>query len=134
MAFCPKCEAEFRPEMSLCPDCNVQLVDALSGEEREIEELAVVVTMTQEPDAYILRGFLENEGIPCVLENVSFHASPAPAGELTKVRLWAKKTDVAKARALIQEHEDYPTCSSCHHVVLAQDTTCDFCGEPLDAP
>ncbi len=133
MPFCPKCESEFRPEFSLCPECKVRLVDSLPGEDNEIEELDVVVTVTQEPDAYILQGFLENEGIPCVLENVSFHASPAPAGELTKVRLWAKKTDVQKARALIREHERFPTCSSCHHVVLAQDTVCDFCGEPLEA-
>ncbi len=96
----------------------------------EIEDLEIVCTVLQEENAYILRGFLENEGIPCQLENVSFHA--IPAGELTKVKLWTKKSDVDKARKMIQEHEQFSVCSSCRHVVLAEDTSCDFCGETLE--
>ena len=53
MMFCPKCEEEF-------------------------PELAVICTILNEATAYIIRGFLENENIPCQLENISFHAGPAP--------------------------------------------------------
>ena len=95
----------------------------------EMENLEIVCTVTQEEDAYILRGFLENEGIPCQLENVSFHAAPAPAGGLTKVRLWILKEDIEKARALIADHEKYETCSNCGHVAGENDKVCDFCGE-----
>jgi putative signal transducing protein len=97
----------------------------------EIEDLEIACTVLQEENAYILRGFLENAGIPCQLENVSFHA--APAGELTKVKLWTKKSDVERARQMIKEAEQFDSCSSCGHVVFPEDTTCDFCGETLES-
>ena len=98
----------------------------------EIEDLEIACTVFQEENAYILRGFLENAGIPCQLENLAFHAEPIPVAGLTKVRLWTKKSDVEKARQLIQEAEEFASCSSCGHVVMAEDTTCDFCGETLE--
>ena len=131
MPYCPKCEAEYRPEIRICPECRVSLVPELAAEPVEMEELDVVCTVTQEANAYILRGFLENEGIPCVLENISFHATPSPTDDLVRLRLWSKKADVERARRLIREHEQFPTCPACHHVVLTQDTVCDFCGETL---
>ncbi len=133
MPFCPQCEEEHRPEFSVCPECRVALVDSLEKESREVEELAVALTVHQEEIAYILRGFLESEGIPCQLENLAFHAEPIPVGGLTKVRLWTKKSDAAKVQELIQAHEQFSSCSSCGHVILAEDTVCDFCGEALDS-
>ena len=99
----------------------------------EIEDLEIACTVYQEENAYILRGFLENEGVPCQLENLTFHAEPIPAGGLTKVRLWTKKSDVEKARQLIQKAEQFDSCSSCGHVIFAEDATCDFCGESLES-
>jgi recombinational DNA repair protein RecR len=99
----------------------------------ETEDLEIAYTVLQEEDAYILRGFLENEGIPCQLENLVFHAEPIPVAGLTKVRLWTKKSDVERARKLIQEREQSATCSACGHVVMTEDASCDFCGEPLQA-
>ena len=34
MAFCPDCEAEYRAEVTVCPDCDVELVTALTPENR----------------------------------------------------------------------------------------------------
>src|ERR1041384_6752365 len=34
MAFCPNCEAEFRAGISVCPDCNLDLVSELTAETR----------------------------------------------------------------------------------------------------
>ncbi|MFQ5450286.1 MAG: putative signal transducing protein [Nitrospinaceae bacterium] len=133
MPICPECKEEFRQDIKTCPECQVALVESLENVELQAGDLEVVCTIIQEENAYILRGFLENEGIPCQLENVSFHAGPAPAGELTKVRLWVKKEDVNQARQRIEEHEKFTTCSSCGHVVLSQDTVCDFCGESLES-
>jgi hypothetical protein len=31
MAFCPNCEAEYRPQITVCPDCEVQLVPELTA-------------------------------------------------------------------------------------------------------
>lgn len=32
MAFCPNCEAEYRPEVGVCPDCEIGLVPQLTQE------------------------------------------------------------------------------------------------------
>lgn len=130
MPFCPKCRGEFREDIAVCRECNVALVESLENEENEVEELDVACSVTEEENAYIIRGFLENEGIPCQIENVTFHA--APGGALTMVRLWTKKEDVEKARRLIDEHEKFNCCPSCGHVAGAHDTVCDFCGEELE--
>lgn len=34
MAFCPSCEAEYRAEVTVCPDCEIALVPALTPENR----------------------------------------------------------------------------------------------------
>ncbi len=132
MPYCPSCEAEYRKEIQTCPECGVKLVDRLDPGP-EMSDLEVLCTVIQEENAYILRGFLESEGIPCQLENLSFHATPAPGSGLTRVRLWIKKDDGDRARKLIHEHEQFTACSSCGHVVQAQDTVCDFCGETLES-
>lgn len=129
MPFCPKCREEFREGFSICQDCNVALVAALENDEDPTQELAVVCSLTQEDVAYIIRGYLESEDIPCVLENATAHAIPAPAMALTRVRLWTQKSDVSRARDLINEHEQFNICSSCGHIAGVEDTSCDFCGE-----
>ena len=34
MAFCPNCEAEYRAGITTCPDCNIELVPALTPENK----------------------------------------------------------------------------------------------------
>ena len=130
MPFCPTCRQEFIAEIKFCKNCDVELVDQL--EPIGTEDLEILCTVYQEENAYIIRGFLENEGIPCQLENIVFHAEPIPVAGLTRVRLWTKKTDVEQAKNLMEEHERFNVCSSCGHVVLKDDLACDFCGESFE--
>ena len=129
MLICPECEEQFPDTISTCWDCNVDLVSSLKGD--TFPELAVVCTILNETTAHIVRGFLENENIPCQLENITFHAGPAPVADLMKVRLWSKKEDVARARKLLEELEDIQICSSCETEVGFQDDVCSNCGEKL---
>jgi hypothetical protein len=93
--------------------------------------LAVICTILYEATADIIRDFLENENIPCQLENISFCAGPAPVSDLMKVRLWAKKQDVKRARKLLEERQGIQVCSSCETEVSAEDEVCNHCGEKL---
>ena len=130
MMFCPECEEEFSDTTLTCCDCNVALVSSLK--EEELPELAVIGTILNEATAYIIRGFLENENIPCQLENISFHAGPAPVADLMKVRLWAKKEDVGHARKLLEERQGIQICSACGAEVIPEDDVCSHCGEKLN--
>lgn len=100
--------------------------------EKEAPDLVILCTVLNEAKAHIMRGFLESEGIPCQLENISFHAEPAPVADLMKVRLWTLKEDADEARRLLQERESIQVCSSCAKEVAAQDEACPHCGERLD--
>jgi uncharacterized OB-fold protein len=129
MPYCPECEEEFRPEIKMCPECRVDLVDALK---QAGDNLAVAFTVMYESKAHIIRGYLENEGIPCQLENATFNMEPVPVPALMKVMLWTRKEDVERARRLIREHEQFSVCSACGGVVLDEDRVCDFCGAGLE--
>ena len=129
MLFCPECEEKYPDTVTTCWDCNLELVTSLK--QAEFPELAIVCTILNESTAHIVKGFLENENIPCQLENISFHAGPAPVEDLMKVRLWSKKQDVERARKLLAELEDIQVCSSCETQVNSQDKICSHCGEKL---
>jgi hypothetical protein len=129
MMFCPECEEEFPDKIPTCRDCNVDLVSSLK--EDEFPDLAIICTILNEPNAYIIRGFLENENIPCQLENITFHAGPAPVADLMKVRLWARKEDVKRARKLLAEKQGIQVCSVCETEVGFEDDACSHYGEKL---
>ena len=130
MLICPECEEKYSDTITTCLDCHVDLVTSLN--EAKFFELSIVCTILNEYNAYIIKGFLENENIPCQLENVSFHAGPAPVADLMKVRLWSKKQDVKRARKLLAELENIQVCSSCETEVNFQDEVCSHCNEELN--
>ncbi len=129
MQSCPKCDESFPDTHSLCPKCNVELVP--SAVEQESLDLVILCTVLNEAKAHIMRGFLENEGIPCQLENISFHAEPAPVADLMKVRLWTLREDAEQARQLLEERESIQICSACEKEVTGGNEVCPHCGERL---
>lgn len=130
MKYCPKCEEEFPDTHFLCSECNEKLV--LSKMQEEAPDLVILCTVLNEANAHIMRGFLESEGIPCQLENISFHAEPAPVADLMKVRLWTLREDAEQARRLLEERERIQVCSVCKTEVDEQDEICPHCGDRLE--
>ena len=101
MKNCPKCNETFPDTHIRCPLCNIELV--LSTAQKKAPDLVILCTVFNKPKVHIMRGFLESEGIPCQLENISFHAEPAPVADLMKVRLWTLKEDAEQARILLED-------------------------------
>ena len=54
----------------------------------------LIGTILKESNANIIRGFLENENIPCQFKNISFHAGATPIADLIKFCLCANKENV----------------------------------------
>lgn len=102
--ICPECGAEYIRGVEQCADCEIALLhDAVaptsSGVEPEWIELMVV---TDETEAQLIRGYLENEGVPCNLESLVFHAEPFTFGPLSKVRIHVPANDLERARRLLE--------------------------------
>jgi len=130
MKNCSKCNKTLLDTHLGCPVCNIELVPSIA--QKETPDLFILCTVLNEVKAHIMRGFLESEGIPCQLENISFHAEPAPVADLMKVRLWTLKEDADQARRLLQERESVQVCSGCAKEVYVQDEICPHCGERLE--
>ncbi len=127
MRLCSGCNENFPDTYSLCPECNAELAPSVSQE--EVPDVVVLCTVLNEAKAYIMRGFLENEDIPCQLENISFHAEPAPVADLMKVRLWVLREDSERACKLLEERERIQICSVCE--TETEDVVCPNCGERM---
>jgi len=54
-----------------------------------------------EPEAYLVKGFLEHQGIPCLLENGRFGMDPVPMGTLRTIRILVPEEWVPVASRLI---------------------------------
>ncbi|MBI4595981.1 MAG: DUF2007 domain-containing protein [Candidatus Tectomicrobia bacterium] len=138
MKHCPSCVSEFqdRPDLITCPECQVALQEGPSpafeeegnsaGEESEWE---TVYTTSDEAEAYIVQGFLKENGLPAVLESTKFHAQPVNLGLLSEIKILCPLDNVEEARILLEDMSSAYVCSACGTACSILDSTCPNCGE-----
>ena len=67
MAFCPNCEAEYRPQITVCPDCDVQLVPELTAGNKLHDnsdlKFAPLRSFKDETEAQMFVELLEQNGV-----------------------------------------------------------------------
>jgi hypothetical protein len=107
MRYCPICKGAYPDAVTECPRDRVPLVDELPFQAVPADgtiwvEIANVGT---EDEAELLRGFLENEGIPAQIENLKFHMEPVNFGTLGEIRVYVKAEDEARALDLLAQRE-----------------------------
>lgn len=102
MPFCPKCKYEYRPDITVCPDCDLPLVTKLhqpKQPEHIDAELVTVGEFTFDVQAEEAKVFLESHGIPAIVENaVSAMVYPG----MSSVRVSVRKEDEMKAREVLK--------------------------------
>ena len=61
-----------------------------------------------EPEAHLVKGFLEHQGIPCLLENQRFEMDPVRTGSLGTIRILVPVEWVTVAAKLISHRTPRP--------------------------
>lgn len=61
--FCPKCKAEYREGIYVCPECGVNLVDELKDDINHNETPCLVYVAANEFEADVIVAKLKAEGI-----------------------------------------------------------------------
>jgi len=133
--WCPSCKAEFVEGITHCSECDLDLVEALPEEEVEYipETCKMVLETTDEVQASLVAGLLDENDIPCKIENATFHANPVVvSSDINCVRLWVEEEHLEAAQKLLAEAENYDLCSECGGVVLKEDSSCANCGATLE--
>ena len=113
MPFCPKCKAEYLEGIAVCADCGVGLVAKLPPPPRDPTpvETEAVFDAPNMVAADNVRDMLEGNGIAVWMRSFesSYYDGIGVLMEGVWGRLWVRKEEAARARALIadlQEAED----------------------------
>ncbi len=135
--WCPACKAEYKDGIRECAECRVLLVaeppQDVARAEDDGDNWRLAEEFTDEIQAQLAEGLLTENGIPCRLENVSFHSAPVPvSADMAQIRLWVGEDRLEEARAILAEAETEYRCSACGAVVTQEDTECPDCGEKLE--
>ena len=78
-----------------------------------------------EPEAYLVKGFLEHQGIPCLLENGRFGMDPVRIGSLGMIKILVPEEWIPVASKLIS-HRTAPRPPSPPTRRLAEVIAVDF--------
>lgn len=103
--FCPRCGAEYRAGIEECADCLLPLVENPPGDDKDMSKVPelVEVCVVNRMDAELLRGLLEDNGIPALVGKQGYTAAyPVNVGTLGEGRILVRVQDAQAARELLE--------------------------------
>ena len=99
--FCPKCRAEYREGLTVCSDCDSDLVDELPPEEEpQFTEYVEILGTYNAADIALIKSILDTENITYYF-NAEHFRNVEPLAET--VRLMVKKDEAEKAKEILQD-------------------------------
>jgi hypothetical protein len=108
--FCPKCKAEYREGFYRCADCEIDLVDELPPEAKQLPEqpieyldLVNIETYYNRHEAELAKGFLSVNGINAVVFGDDCGGVRPGLSFSRGVQLLVKEEDVEKAKEILHD-------------------------------
>lgn len=99
MAFCPNCEAEYREGITVCNDCNMELVAELTDENKVHDtsegEPVPFQTFKTSAEAEMVRELLTQDGIRSFVEGGDFAVIPGSFSQ--EIVLMVDERDLPRA-------------------------------------
>ena len=106
MPFCPKCKHEYRPGFVRCKDCDVDLVEALSETDEQLNRgklgLVMLASFPDPMKAQMFQELLESNGIDSMLQS-DFSAGAGPFTASPNAVL-IQEIDFAKGLELYEQY------------------------------
>ncbi|MCK5086943.1 MAG: DUF2007 domain-containing protein [Melioribacteraceae bacterium] len=102
--ICPKCESEYIENISICPDCNIDLipVEEFEGNLVHHADWIIIYTCGDNIEAEMIKANLEGAGIESLILSQKDKNFPAP-GDFSVVKLLVQKKDADEAKAFIDD-------------------------------
>ena len=110
MAFCPNCEAEYREGIQRCPDCDLELVEELTPEnrvhDRSDAQPVVFQSFKTSAEAELVRDLLEQNGVRAFVEGSEFAVIPGSFS--AEVVLMVDERDLERAKEVYEAYFNAP--------------------------
>jgi len=102
--ICPKCEYEYHDGVTVCPDCNTELVtlENFEGNLVHPKDWIIIYSCADAVEADMLKSNLEGAEIEALILNQNDSSFPV-VGDLSVVKLLVKRDDVEDALAIIDD-------------------------------
>ena len=105
MLFCPECSAEYTSDVSICADCQVELVpERLPEDTVEYVDWEVVQEIPSEFVGNLIKGVLEGEGIDAVVRPHEISALGGIRLESEWGEILVLSDQVQNAKKIIEDH------------------------------
>ena len=99
MAFCPNCEAEYKTGITVCPDCDIDLVAELTPENKVHDtsdgEPVALQSFKTGAEAEMVRELLERNGIRTFVQGGDFAVIPSSFSQEVVVMVDERDLDQA---------------------------------------
>jgi putative signal transducing protein len=108
MPFCPECEAEYKAGITTCPDCNVELVGALTPatrvHDKEHGEPVPLQSFKNSAEAEMVHELLARNGVRSFVEGSGFAIIPGSFSQ--EVIVMVDERDLDQAVAIYEAYFD----------------------------